>query len=232
MRASQIYLILLPVLGMAQAAAVPNVEQSDMVVRRAPIEDYGFEIAALDTRDAEPEAVPIPVDETGLVLSEHGIEKRQAQAVFFAAARIVLRRVLPRVIRAIVRILENNAKRRSFIRQTVVDAGNDAQLQGRQGVSICDSRPMGANYRPEDYAPTKTNVAGTDYYCFILPSPIQYFRSGEGGDINWGYAPFGGISCQQADMGSGITRLRCGNVPNPAPARINFSAGAAETING
>lgn len=83
--------------------------QSDMVVRRAPIEDYGFEIAALDTRDAEPEAVPIPVDETGLVLSEHGIEKRQAQAVFFAAARIVLRRVLPRVIRAIVRILENNA---------------------------------------------------------------------------------------------------------------------------
>lgn len=27
MRASQIYLILLPVLGMAQAAAVPNVEQ-------------------------------------------------------------------------------------------------------------------------------------------------------------------------------------------------------------
>lgn len=83
--------------------------QSDMVVRRAPIEDYSFEIAALDTRDAEPEAVPIPVDETGLVLSEHGIEKRQAQAVFFAAARIVLRRVLPRVIRAIVRILENNA---------------------------------------------------------------------------------------------------------------------------
>lgn len=43
-----------------------------------------------------------------------------------------------------------------------MDAGNDAQLQGRQGVSICDSRPMGANYRPEDYAPTKTNVAGTE----------------------------------------------------------------------